>query len=167
MYLVNLTFIFRYIIHFTNNKAKGFTLGTVAFKIVFCCQNRTILPPQDSLLWHPLIPSLWTSNHKVCIGDKQEQAAQIPLTQGQCLSLTLTNLTILHTTQAGWTLTYLSGWTQWFYKCISTWYWYQHASALCRCWIIRLLKGGEWQTESWLLAAAHQPRYLCLVYGHK
>lgn len=65
-------------IHFTNNQMKGFTPGTMAFKILFCCQIRTILIWQDTVPQQPLIPSLQTSIHNICIREKWKQAAQLP-----------------------------------------------------------------------------------------
>lgn len=63
---------------------------------LFCHQNRAMPPTQDSLFQQPLIKSLWTSIHKVCVTDKQKQAAENPFAKGWYLSVMLTYMTILH-----------------------------------------------------------------------
>lgn len=53
----------------------------------FCSATKTGSSPQH--IQQPLTAHLQTSIHQVCIGDQQEQAAQLPFAQGCYLSVTL------------------------------------------------------------------------------
>lgn len=101
MYFIKLIIILRdvnFSIHFKYFEAKCLAMGIMAFKVLFWHKNRATQPLQVSLLQQPFVPNLQTSIHKLCVREKQDQAAQLPFPKAgeYQLSVTLTSLSILH-----------------------------------------------------------------------